>query len=243
MNIKNILTILLTAIFIVSVSAFPQETTKSKPDETNAEIPALDNFHEVIYKIWHTAWPEKDVNMLVELLPEVQKLSESLIKAELPGILRDKKPAWKENIAKFQTIVAHYKKYSSPVDSQQLLATAEQLHSQYEKLVRVVRPALKEIDDFHTTLYMLYHYYMPESNKEKIASSVKELKAKMEVLDKTTLPERMKKREQAFTEAKAKLSRSVETLNISVGKGEMKMIKTNIEAMHTDYQALEKVFE
>ncbi len=111
---------------------------------------------------------------------------------------------------------------------------------QYEKLVRIVRPALKEMDEFHTVLYNLYHYYLPEENKERIATSIKELKLKMETLKKATLSARMKKREPAFHEARTKLSKSVGALNSSF---DMKLLKKDIETMHTDYQSLEKVFE
>ena len=37
-----------------------QETSK----EVSATVPALTEFHKVIYKIWHTAWPNKDYDML-----------------------------------------------------------------------------------------------------------------------------------------------------------------------------------
>jgi organic radical activating enzyme len=180
------------------------------------------------------------VKLLAELLPEIKQLGEPLLKAELPGILRDKKTLWKENTTKLKSVIDEYTKASSPVDSLKLLDAAEQLHMQYEKLVRIVRPAMKEMDEFHTALYSLYHYYLPEENKEKIASSIKELKMKMEALNKAKLSERMKKRETAFTDARTKLSKSVDALNSS---SDMKLVKKQIETMHSDYQSLEKVFE
>lgn len=243
MNTKNIFIILLATVFFLSLCLNAQEKVKTKPDETKAEVPALDNFHDVIYKLWHTAWPEKDMAMLVELLPEVQQGGDALANAELPGILRDKKTVWKENIGKLQAIINEYKKSVSPVDSQRLLDAAEKLHMQYEKLVRIVRPALKEMDEFHTVLYSLYHYYLPESNKNKITESTKELTSKMEKLNKAKLPDRLKKKEATFTETRTRLSKSIEAVNKAVTSGEMKTIKTTIELMHTEYQALEKVFE
>ncbi len=243
MKIKLLLLCCLFLLVNCSVVTFAQDKKEHKPDETNGEVVALENFHDVIYKIWHTAWPQKDVAMLAELEPEVQQLGTALVKAPLPGILRDKKKAWNDNIEKLKELMKTYKLASSPVDSQKLLDAAEQLHSQFEKLVRVVRPKLKELDDFHTTLYMIYHYYMPENNKAKLVSAVKELQTKMGVLNKATLSERMKPKEKTFTEARTKLSKSVDEVVTAVAAGENKGIKASIENMHTDYQAVEKIFE
>ncbi len=65
-------------------------------------------------------------------------------------------------------------------------------------LVRVIRPALKELDEFHAVLYMLYHYYMPGDSLEQMKSSAVALKEKMVVLNKAVLPERLKSKEPAF---------------------------------------------
>lgn len=217
-----------------------QEVTDA---ELKAEVPELFEFHDVIYKIWHNAWPEKDIDMLVELLPEVEQGSKKVINAELPGILRDKKQAWQENIEKFKEAVEEYKLATSPLDSQRLLNAAENLHSQFEKLVRIIRPVIKEIDEFHKVLYMLYHYYMPEGNVEKVKSSIKELKEKMDILNKAVLPERRKSKEKEFNTARKKLSKSVDDLVKSIKKYDHKKVSKKIEIMHSNYQALEKVFE
>ena len=205
-----------------------------------AQIPVLTEFHEVIFQIWHTAWPEKNVTMLSGLLPEVRTFSYSLAKVRLPGILRDKEKMWNYSTSRLRTIVAEYEAAASPVDSQKLLAAAEQLHAQYERLVRVIRPALQELEDFHQVLYVLYHHDLPENNQEKIVASVKLLKEKMAALDKATLPDRLKKKEAAFLEARLQLARSVELLDPEMAK---KDFASRVETMHTDYQSLEKVLE
>jgi len=85
----------------VRVDALAQEKKEPQGAEIRAEVPALTELHSVIYQVWHTAWPEKDVNMLADLLPEIQKYGDDLVKAELPGILHEKQVAWKENTMRF----------------------------------------------------------------------------------------------------------------------------------------------
>lgn len=237
-----ILAIALMFVF-ASSSSIAQENQGSDADETLARIPILNEFHEVIFKVWHTAWPEKNVAMLSELLPEIRQYSDSIAKVPLPGILRDKQATWKENTALLQEIVALYAKHTSPLDSQQLLDAAEQLHAQYEKLVRITRPVLKELDAFHQVLYMLYHHYLPGKNIEKMVSSVEELKENMAQLEKATLPERLKKREAGFISARTALAHSVQALDVSIARSNPEEFAGLVETMHADYQALEKVFE
>ncbi|MDM7917132.1 MAG: hypothetical protein QUU85_17960, partial [Candidatus Eisenbacteria bacterium] len=69
------------------------DAAQAPADETKAEVPELIALHEVIYPLWHEAWPSKNAAMIKELLPQVEAHVQAIRAAELPGILRDKKPA------------------------------------------------------------------------------------------------------------------------------------------------------
>lgn len=142
-----------------------------------------------------------------------------------------------------QQVVGEYKTAVEKKDQPQLLNAAEKLHTQYERLVRVIRPALKEIEDFHAVLYLLYHYYTPAYDLEKIKTSVGELQAKMEALNQATLPERLKKKEEAFVASREKLAASVAALAATLPTHDEKKIKAAIATMHRDYEALQGVFD
>src|SRR5512147_872850 len=129
--------------------------------EITATVPALQEYHTVIFSLWHTAWPKKDTAMMAKLLPDIEKGAAAVTAAALPGILRDKKPAWDAGVRKLGAVVEAYRGAVEAQDRDRLLDAAEQLHRQYEALVRIIRPVLKEIDAFHSALYMLYHYYWP----------------------------------------------------------------------------------
>lgn len=240
---RSIPLVLFVLAFVFAVPAFAQDAKSTHSDELTAHVPILTEFHEVIFQLWHTAWPEKNVALLKELLPEIKRYSDSIAAVQLPGILRDKEQAWKENTSRLQAVVREYAEASSPIDTQKLLNAAEQLHAQYEMLVRTIRPVLNELDAFHQVLYMLYHHYLPDGNHEKIVSFVEQLKEKMAALEKATLPERLKKKESAFNEARAALGRSVAALDPSIAKTKPAEFEASVERMHSDYQALERVFE
>lgn len=137
---KHSLFFMLMACCVV-LPATTQPKTQ-RPQEVTAEVPALNDFHEVIAEIWHTAWPEKNTKMLVELLPQVEKGAAAVAKAPLPGILHEREAKWGEGVKRLQSIVSEYKAATAPMDDKKLLSAAERLHMQYEVLAQIIRPAL-----------------------------------------------------------------------------------------------------
>jgi hypothetical protein len=240
---KNVLLSLLLAglVFCLPFNLVAQGTE----GETTAQVPELTEFHSIIYTIWHEAWPSKDVAMLASLYPQIDSGVTTLEKATLPGILREKKDAWTEGITTLRSIATEYQTASAtPSDTQRLLNAAEKLHSQYEKLVRTIRPVLKELDEFHQVLYTLYHYHMPAYDIEKIRTSVGELSAKMKTLNAASLPDRLKSKKQDFTAKRKALDKSVKQLaKVVKAKKSEQQVKDAIVAMHDRYQALESVFD
>lgn len=219
-------------------------TQHKHEDETKASVVELKEFHTTIYDIWHNAWPNKDIALLEKLLPDIEEGYTKLQNATLPGILRDKIGDWNKNLKLLENVVNEYKAAVAKKDSVGLLNAAENLHSQYEKMVRVIRPVLKELDAFHQTLYMLYHYYTPDYDYKKIKLSVDELSEKMDTLNTAKLPDRLKERDPEFNKARKELAASVKHLQSAVKREkDKKKIIDAVEKMHSNYQALESVFD
>ena len=223
-------------------AAFPQDVDPHA-EEIKAHIQVLSDFHEVIFQIWHTAWPEKNITMLSDLLPQVRHYSDTLSRVTLPGILRDKQDAWNKGTASLQDIVAQYEAASASMDSAKLLDAAEHLHSQFEALVRIIRPITKELDQFHQVLYMIYHHYWPERDLEELVPTVAALKERMVALSESQLPDRLNRKKEPFDAARSNLARAVDELTASDAKEKPEKFASDLETVHSEYQALERVFE
>jgi hypothetical protein len=68
------------------------------------------------------------------------------------------------------------------------------------------------------------------------------LTAKMDVLNKSVLPERLKARTDAFAAQRAALAKAVDALAAAIGSHDETKIRAAIEVMHGAYENLEKVF-
>lgn len=234
---------LASAFSVLLLPAALAQAPGQQAGELEARVGVLSDFHDVIYQIWHTAWPEKNVGLLVDLLPQVKQYSDTLSRVTLTGILRDKQDAWDQGTAALQKTVSEYEAAAASRDSVKLLDAAERLHSQYEGLVRIIRPATKELDQFHQVLYMIYHHYWPEKNLKSLAPAVDSLKAKMAALDKSALPSRLQPKEAAFNSARAELAQAVAALTASDASNNPTKFASDLESAHGKYQALERVFE
>lgn len=233
------------ALFVVLLPAASLAAETDAEAELKAEVPALFAFHEVIFKIWHDAWPQKDIELLTKLAPDVRRGVDAVSKAELPGILRDKQLMWREGVGDLQRVAAEYDAAIAMKNDAKLLAAAEKLHSQFEKLHRIIRPPLKELDDFHVALYRLYHYELPAGDLPAIKVSAAELKEKMGPLSKAALPESLSPRKEKFEQARVFLDEAVTAFaaQAQVTKKISPTLKQSIESVHAQYQKVAAVFD
>jgi len=224
---------------------FPLVTIFSQEKhEVNSDVKELKEFHDVIYQIWHTAWPEKNIQLLKDLLPEVEKGFNKVKEAKLSGILRDKQGKWEEGLKKFGLSVDAYKNAAGKENAQAFLDAAEKMHADYEGLVRIVKPVLKEVDAFHQELYVVYHYYLPNFELEKIKASAVVLKTKMDEMMNAKLTKRVEQRKEKFDNARKELFESVVKLNeVVAASKDNKEISAAVDLMHNRYMELEKVFD
>jgi hypothetical protein len=249
---KKLIYFLFLIVLLFVTAGFAQEKPKTdqmKDHETTAEVPALNKFHTVIYQIWHKFYPNKDYEGLKKAVPEIEKLAEDIYKSELPGILRDKKKAWEDAIVLLKECIAEYKSTAEKNENEKLLEAAEKLHMQYEKMVRTIRPMVKELDAFHVVLYNIYHKYLPDFNLEELKKAVPVLAERKDTLMTATLRKPPKEtpkyleRVKAFDKTRSELASAVDELVKIMTTEDKDKIKKAIEKVHTKYQATEKIFD
>jgi hypothetical protein len=211
--------------------------------EMASSVPELDAFHDVIMPMWHTAYPDKDYAALRGMAKDVQAGTAKIAGARLPGILRDKEAAWRKGVVDLQTASDAYIKAAAGKDDAALLTAAETLHTRYEGLVRLVRPVLKEMDDFHKVLYVVNHKYLPEKQWDAVCSASPDLVAKSEAIAAATLPARLQSRTDAFKKASEGLVGDAKQLAGICSARKQAEVEKAVGALHLRYQGLEKVFE
>jgi len=211
--------------------------------ETESKVPELAAFHEVIYPIWHTAYPEKDIAMLKSLVGQVNELAEKVYAAKLPGILRDKQAKYDAGLAEFRKSVEAYNAAAKGSDDKAMLDAAEALHAKYEGLVRAMNPVLKEMDAFHKVLYVVFHKDLPDKKWDNVRAAAPDLKAKAEAVAQAKLSARLQAKAETFNAAAAELVKAATVLAGLGADADGAALEQAVLKLHGRYQDLEKVFD
>ena len=246
---KTLFTVL-AMLLVISTAAAEDKNAKTaacaEPTdaELKADVPELHAFHEVIAKMWHDAVPAEDTTMLRQLWPDIVKGAEAVHEAELPGILRDKQEAWKKGLDDLHSAEMKYGAAMAAGGKERLLTAAEDLHSAFEGLVRIIRPVMPELMHFHEVLYKIYHYDLPKKDLASLKSRVPALAAKMDTLNAASLPKHRAAKTEEFQKARQQLAESVAALQATMsGSNEWADVEKSVEEMHAAYQGVERVFD
>src|SRR4030042_2188 len=202
----------LNRLIVVCLIALAAAAAPAIAQETESAVPELTAFHEVIYPIWHTAYPDKDIAMLKSLVPQVNELAAKVFAAQLPGILRDKQAKYDAGLAEFRKSVEAYNAAAKGADDKAMLDAAEVLHAKYEALVRTIRPVLKEMDEFHKVLYVVFHKDLPDKKWDNIRAVAPDLKAKAQAVTLAKLSTRLEPKAELFKAAAGELVKAASTL-------------------------------
>lgn len=219
------------------------DKTEITQDELSAAVPTLKDLHEVVYPLWHTAYSEKNYDMMKELLPDLDAKTAKLDEAKLPGILRDKQAAWDQNKTSLKSALAQLHSAAEANNQDEMLKQTEAFHGAYEKLVRTIRPMVAELDAFHQEMYKLYHYYAPQYDLAQIRATAKAMQEKLPPLKKAVLPKRVADRQKDFDAAVVQLETGVAELAKTAEGDAKEEILAAVEKVHSAYQQTEKVFD
>lgn len=211
--------------------------------EIKSDVPALGDFHDVIYPIWHVAYPSKDYASLRNYVNDINAGAQKIYDAKLPGILQDKQEMWTKGVDEFKVAAEEYKKIAAGEDNELLLKAAENLHSKFESLIRIVHPVVPELDSFHQVLYMIYHKYLPQEDFKQIDAVIDDLVARAEVLTKVKLKRNDPELQRKFDTFSIQLLHSTEKLREQIKSNNNEMVKLGVEDVHRSYQKIEALFE
>ena len=230
---KCFITITIILIMLIMVLAQHEEKQASQP-----EIPELQEMHHYIQPMWHKGYPEKDIKLLHSLYPELYAQFEKLKNAPFPEEWPDRKMHWQQGLNQMQNTLKSYKNAMDNNNQEELLKAVRELHDNYEGLMMIVNPPIPEIDDFHKTLYHVYHDYLPNKDWEKIAQSVNEFEKKMENIEKVVLPKWMADQEAQFNTARQNLKQAVQELASLKNTEDKAELEKAIEKVHEAYVGL-----
>lgn len=238
---KKIYVLLFIALSLITINVNAQNTIDST--EITSSVPELYQFHDVIYVIWHEAYPAKDIVALKGMVEKIQNYMEKINSAQLPGILKDKEAKWKEGLKVLNASAENYYNIAKGNDDQAMLDAAEKLHADYEMMVRTLKPVSKEVDSYHKDLYVIFHKFYPAKDYNAIAGIIDNMIIKAEACSNAKLPKRLENKTEEYQKTVKELVEKTTALKEALKTNDGALIDKAVDVMHSKYQDLEKMFD
>lgn len=211
--------------------------------ETKTTVPELMKFREVMDSLWPAAYETKDTALVRRLWPDLRKYGAAVKRAELPGALSEKKDAWRKGLERLDAAEKAYGKALTKSAPEDKLKAAEDLHTAYEDLALAIRPVVKELVAFREVLNKMNHTYLPNKDAQAFKESLPLLTARMDTLNKATLPKQLAGKQAEFDKARALLSEKVQKVLQNQPCCTWTYTERAVEELYSAYQAAEKIFE
>jgi len=234
--------LIVIALLLISISNI-QAQHEIDSTEITASVPELFQFHDVIYVIWHEAYPAKDIASLKSMVEKIKPYMEKINNAKLPGILQDKKAKWEEGLKVLNSSTENYYNSAAGNDDQKMLDAAEKLHSDFEMMVRILKPVLKEVDSYHKDLYVIFHKFFPAKDYKSIEGIIDGMITKSEAIINAKLPKKLESKVEIFQQTAKDLMEKTVALKDALKTGDGPAIDKAVDVMHSKYQDLEKIFD
>ncbi len=238
---KKLLVLLFVNLMFVTAGLMAQGTIDST--EITSKVPELTQFHDIIYVIWHEAYPAKDIAGLKGMVEKIKADMDKINNAQLPGILKDKEAKWKDGLKVLNASAESYYAAAKGNDDQAMLDAAEKLHADYEFMVRILRPVSKEVDEYHKDLYVIFHKYYPVKDYKSIEPMMDVMIAKAEACLNAKLPKRLESKTEEFQKTVKELVEKTTALKTALKTNDGAAIDKAVDVMHSKYQDVEKIFE
>lgn len=207
------------------------------------EVPQLETLHKSIYVLWHDAYPNKNYELIKNTIPELEASVADLSESKLPEIMHNRQDKWNSEIKGLNDNLQGLKKSVSEDNKESMLTYTESIHSSFEKLARVLRPKLAELDSFHEDLYVLYHQHMPAGDIAGIKALIPSMKEKAAKLQQAKLTRGLAEKQSAFDQKMIELQKAVAGLEKYANKGNKKKTLAAGEKVHTFYEQLDGLLQ
>lgn len=136
---KKISAALMGWLWLAAVAVVSAQTPEAQ--ETESTVPALTAFHEIIYPIWHTAYPDKDYASLRSFAPEVSAdmlvQAEAITKASLPKRLESKAQAFGVASQELHEATKALVDTGKSGEGEAISAAVEEVHTKYQALEKI----------------------------------------------------------------------------------------------------------
>jgi heme oxygenase len=97
-------------------------------------VKELENFHLVLYPLWHEALPKKDFKAIIACAPTLQEKMDTLMKVDFPEKFKENVPQFIEKRKALKASVEELIKACNKKDNKKIEEKLDKMHTAYMEL-------------------------------------------------------------------------------------------------------------
>ncbi|MGB2768422.1 MAG: hypothetical protein WBC88_01700 [Candidatus Zixiibacteriota bacterium] len=220
------------------------DSVSSAPDTADLLRTAMDDFHEVLAPLWHESYAEEDFKTIREKAPVLQQKILALIRIPAPADLSQNEEKLHTFLSKRQELafnVMELNRAAKDGPDSTLASAFESMHWTYEELEKFFAVQIDELDQFHESLYFLWHRALPARDYETIKKTAPVIKAEVDSLMKVPVPAGCNIKGEEFEKRKSALKDAVYGLAETCREGTEDDIDGALRAVHDRFEELNRL--
>lgn len=243
---------LLVVFGLASLTAYSQDesqtsdSTTTVPGTVNPIKQAMEDFREVMTPLWEESYSQKDYQAIREKAPELrEKIMALVMLRPTPDLEQDREKLndflrERQNLTIF---VSQVEKAAKDGPDSTLASAFESVHWAYQELEKVFAERIKELENFHETLYFLWQRALPERDYDTIKQTTPVLVTEVDTLMKITLPQNFKVDREEFDKGRTALKDAVYQFADVCQTGSEDQIDSALKTVYDKYTELDELLK
>ena len=242
----------LLVLILASLTAYSQDESQTSdsvttvPGNINPIRKAMDDFHEVMAPLWDESYPKKDYQAIRDKASVLKEKMMALVMLRPTHDLEQDREKMNDFLRERQNLtifVSQVEKAAKDGPDSTLASAFESVHWSYQELEKVFAERLKELDNFHETLYFLWHRALPERDYDTIKQTAPVLVTEVDTLMKVVLPQIFKTDREKFDQGRTALKDAVYQFVDVCQNGSEEEIDLALKAVYDKYTELDEILK
>ncbi len=219
--------ILIGVVLLIAASvSFAGESSCPADRATKVGFHPFGDFHHLLAPVWHNAWAEKDFKTLLEAGPKFEKLFAPIAEMNPKLKSESKLEKFKKNRIEFGKAVKLYAEACKAGDKEKAYELMPNLHNTFEMTASALLPlTYPEFDGFVISFNLLNENHIPANNIDGIKGTVATLTAKLDGLNKKTIPTELAGEKVEILKKFSEIKRMVALMQKCCDKNDMETLK------------------
>lgn len=216
------------AALMLAASVFAEEESCPAAVAEQMGFSPIGAFHHAVMPLWHSAWPEKDMQALIEGAGAFDSLIGAI--ADLKPVIGNegRLKRFEKYREELRKAVSKYSKAAGANDSEAVYELLPGLHDSFEEMAAALAPTpFSYFEGLVVTSDLILNKHLPDQDMDAIIGSTETLVMKLGAADSADIPDELKGKKKEIALSFATMAKTASKMKKSCDERKMKEFSTH----------------